>query len=522
MVRRIFYILMVCFLSGSYGAVFAQPTAAVRPGDLVYQTDFDQGKALSGWTGAGKLERTLTRGWALSVCQPGGPAANATFSQVSIPCEKYRGCLVLMSAMVKGENLKTSRHAVKFEAVVGNETYRGAIAGGTFDWKQAAVRVFVPWDATQMTLTLGLEAGVTGKVWFDGVRIHVRQVEAFPKGKVPMGPWKFPSRLRGTMIDPRSMAEEDYKVLGGEWKANVVRWPPYDQPAYSSPADDTAYDAWLNREMKRLDDTLPILRKYGIYVVLDMRAPPGGGQSWDGSPLFNNRACQQKTIEIWKTLARHYKGVKEIFGYDLVNEPIDVLGQENIGWDTVPGDVYNWWELADKISRAIREIDPETLIIMEPAQVTPYAFFGFKPLNIYNVVYGPHMYMPYQFTHQGVFPCFDKTLRYPGFELGGQIWDGDQIRHELQHVIDFQRKWGARIYVGEFSAVRWAPGAYNYLKDITDVFEANGWDWTYHAFREYLGWSVELNDDKDHPTKVVTDRQKLLMQLFSKNEKPVW
>jgi len=42
------------------------------------------------------------------------------------------------------------------------------------------------------------------------------------------------------------------------------------------------------------------------------------------------------------------------------------------------------------------------------------------------------------------------------------------------------------MYIGEFSAIRWAPdgSAYRYLKDLIDVFEAHGWDWSYHAFRE--------------------------------------
>jgi endoglucanase len=552
MVCRSLSVLMLCYLVGGYGIVLGQPTVAVRSGDLVYQTDFDQGKGLSGWTGAGKLDQSLTRGMVLYVCQPSGPAANPTVSQISIPCEKYRGCLVLMSAIVKGENMqvvgpdvknrvtcetiRTRYHAAKFEVTAGNERYRGAIsagvcpprgntgheeaATGTFDWKQAAVRVFVPWDATTMTITLGLEAGVTGKIWFDDVKIQVRQVDAFPKGKVQMGPWKFP-RLRGSIVDPRSRPEEDFRVLGGEWKANVLRWPTYEAPGYTSSADDPAHDAWLNREMKRLDDTLPVLRKYGIRVVIAMFGAPGGGQSWEGSAMFDNLACQQKFIKIWKTLARHYKGVKGVFGYDLANEPMDALGLDNVGWDAVPGDVYNWWELADKAARAIREIDPETPIIMEPSPGgIPYAFHGAIPLNVPNVVYSLHMYMPYQFTHQRAFPFFDKTFRYPGFEVLGEIWDRDRVRAMLQNVVDFQQKWGARIYVGEFSAARWAPGACNYLKDITDVFEANGWDWTYHAFRESDFWNVELSEDKDHPVQKVTDRQKLLRQLFSKNEKP--
>jgi endoglucanase len=323
------------------------------------------------------------------------------------------------------------------------------------------------------------------------------------------------------MIDPRSLTEADYRVLGGEWKANLVRWCFHGAPNYASVADDAAYDKWLDGEIKRLDAMLPVLRKYGIYAVVAMFGVPGGGTGWDGSPLYTNSACQRKIVDVWKKLAKHYKGVEGIFGYDPVNEPMDVLGIDNVGYDTVPGSVYNWWELSDRISRAIREIDADRLILIEPTLCIPYAFNRYIPLNIPNIVYSPHMYMPYQFTHQFVFPCFDKKLRYPGFEWGGQIWDRNRIRAELGHVVTFQQKWGARIYVGEFSAIRWAPGACEYLKDVTDVFEENDWDWTYHAFREFLGWSVELSEDKDKPVQKVTDRQKLLRELFSKNKKEV-
>jgi hypothetical protein len=120
-----------------------------------------------------------------------------------------------------------------------------------------------------------------------------------------------------------------------------------------------------------------------------------------------------------------------------------------------------------------------------------------------------------------VLPCFPEKLRYPGFKWGGEVWDRTRVQRELQQVIEFQNRYSARIYVGEFSAVRWAPdhSAYRYLKDNLEVFEANGWDWTYHAFRENNCWSVELNGDKVNPKQEMTDRQSLLRSLFSKNEK---
>ena len=64
-------------------------------------------------------------------------------------------------------------------------------------------------------------------------------------------------------------------------------------------------------------------------------------------------------------------------------------------------------------------------------------------------------------------------------EKPGSVPSLSQLRH------------GAKIYCGEFSAAAWAPGADAWRRDCIDLFEEYGWDWTYHAFREWNGWSVE-------------------------------
>jgi len=139
-----------------------------------------------------------------------------------------------------------------------------------------------------------------------------------------------------------------------------------------------------------------------------------------------------------------------------------------------------------------------------------------------GVVYSAHMYLPHNFTHQGV---YNKTigLKYPG-EIGGLQWDKDRLRKALQPVIDFQRDYGVHIYIGEFSAIRWAPddSAYRYLRDCIEIFEENGWDWAYHAFREWSGWSVEHAGAKDDNARSATptSRELLLKEWFARNAKP--
>jgi hypothetical protein len=93
----------------------------------------------------------------------------------------------------------------------------------------------------------------------------------------------------------------------------------------------------------------------------------------------------------------------------------------------------------------------------------------------------------------------------------------------MQPAIEFQKKYNVHLYVGEFSAIRWAPNhsAHRYLKDCIDIFEAHGWDWSYHAFREFHGWSVEHGDDRQdtQPAREPTDRELLLRAAFAKNQK---
>lgn len=107
--------------------------------------------------------------------------------------------------------------------------------------------------------------------------------------------------------------------------------------------------------------------------------------------------------------------------------------------------------------------------------------------------------------------------------IDGKPWDKAQLEKALQPVINFQNRFRVHIYIGEFSAIRWAPdhSACRYLSDLIDIFESQGWDWSYHAFREWSGWSVEHGPDRQdtQPVSSPTDRQRLLCRWFALNRK---
>jgi hypothetical protein len=383
-----------------------------------------------------------------------------------------------------------------------------------------AFRVSVPDDARDIQLVLGLEQ-VSGKAWFDDVRVAVhRSLRRAPR-PVATGPaYKGHSlhRLRGAMISP-NVTDEDLRVLGQEWNANLIRWQLIRTGRIEDPLDLAAYDRWLEGALAKLDRLLPACEKYGLLVALDLHSPPGGkstsgGYAGSDHGLFTDAACQQRFVTLWQEIARKYKNCRAIWGYDLANEPVES--------GTTPG-LLDWQELAETAAKAIREIDAERAIIVEPAAWgSPDGLLALEPLDVPNVIYSVHMYIPHEFTHQNVHNATTPKV-YPG-EMGGRTWSKSELEQALQPAIDFQKQYNVHIYVGEFSAIRWAPehSAYRYLRDVIEIFEAHDWDWSYHAFREWDGWSVEHGEDRQDRQRsaVPTDRATLLQSWYQQNEKP--
>lgn len=521
MFKTVLPAVVLCLLQVSASA---QERPVLPRGHVFFAADFEGADALKAWSGKAALEPGFQGGHALCVARPAGSAQGSTMVNVPLPVEQMRGYLVHFSAMIRAEDVSAkpqSWNGVKFMAPIVSETGRSWPAAqidvGTFDWKRLTFAARVPDDAKSMSLCLGLEL-VTGKAWFDDVRVTVGKPPIVRRPRAVAGPLykghDLP-RLRGAMVSPE-INSESLRLFGQEWKANVIRWQLIRRGKIDDPLDLDAYDQWLQSALKQLDAALPLCERYGLKVVVDLHSPPGGrktsgGYAGSDNGLFSSAACQRRFVELWQQMARKYKGVKTIWGYDLANEPVEGVIEDGLA---------DWQELAERTAKAIRAIDPVRTILVEPAQWgSPDGLKDFQPLDVPGVVYSVHMYIPGSFTHQGVHGP-GKPYRYPG-EIEGKYWDKAQLEAALKPAIDFQKTYGVHIYIGEFSAIRWAPdnSAYRYLRDLIDIFEAHDWDWTYHAFREWDGWSVEHGPDRaDHkPSPTPTDRERLLRAWFAKN-----
>ena len=160
-----------------------------------------------------------------------------------------------------------------------------------------------------------------------------------------------------------------------KWGFNSVRLPiHFDQ--LTLPADKEPkprQDTWLEEGFQRIDRLLEWCRKHRIYLILDLHAAPGGQGNdlaiSDRDPtrpsLWESAENQRKTVALWKKLAARYKDEPSIGAYDMINEPnwsFATPGKGNGCDETASKGV---WELQQRITKAIREVDSKHMVIIE-------------------------------------------------------------------------------------------------------------------------------------------------------------
>ena len=383
-------------------------------------------------------------------------------------------------------------------------SYAPAPEEGDFGWTN--LQLFVTFGAvpaaksSRPKVVLGLQQ-TSGRIEFDLSSLRLRNTP--PPYPVADNDYQvqYPpeiasrGRMRGVMgrgvCKNRERDIEDLKNYG----ANLIRLQmngfALKRPLRSGEKPKTLSDwnKWFSRCLDDAERVLGIVEKRGMMMVLDMHNTPLGGYGTFADAFYVQENAD-RFVEAWREIAIRFKGRKGIYGYDLMNEPAQSRRALQ-GCD--------YWNLQRRAAEAIREVDPDATIVFAANDWSaPEAFEYLVALDMDNVVYEVHMYRPNRYTHQGANgrarPQPGTEIPYPDPERGV---DKTRLREYLKPVRDFQKRHGAKIYVGEFSACIYAPGAGQYLRDCISIFEEYGWDWTYHSFREALWWNVEtVIDDK--------------------------
>ena len=201
------------------------------------------------------------------------------------------------------------------------------------------------------------------------------------------------------------------------------------------------------RGFQLMDQVISCCKQENIYVILDMHCAPGGqtGDNIDdgyGFPfLFDTEASQQLTINIWKKIASHYKNETTIIGYDLLNEPIaHYFDAAHFNPLLEP--------LFKRITKAIREVDPNHLVFLGGAQWdSNFKVFG-QPFDN-KAVYTFHKY-----------------------------WTPAN-KEVIQDYIDFSNKYQVPIYCGETG-----ENDDNWVMEFKQVLEKENIGWHYWPYKK--------------------------------------
>lgn len=292
--------------------------------------------------------------------------------------------------------------------------------------------------------------------------------------------------LRGFNLGARSQtpfADKDYADLAA-YGANVVRIGVNVPLAKSGASFDLPASEWAYMER-----TVAMGRQQGFKVILALVPIPLG----DAAVHWDRPELKASLVSLWAQVAARFRRNPVIAGYDLINEPVTPRDDRRPAQSGDP-----WRELAMQMIQAIRAEDADSIVIFEPSPWgLPKGFAQLTPLPFAGVVYSFHFYEPHALTHQGLYE-HRAALDYPS-----QAATRASLSAAVEPVRAFARKYAVPIFVGEFSIVRWAPGdsAARYLNDAIDIFEAEGWGWAYHSFREYEGWDAELDPALARGTK---------------------
>lgn len=237
------------------------------------------------------------------------------------------------------------------------------------------------------------------------------------------------------------------------WGFNSVRLPMHYN-LYTLPVEDEpekGKNTWLETGFAMTDSLVNWCRANNMYLILDMHATPGGqGHDLnisDRDPskpsLWESVENQQKLTDLWVKLADKYRNEPVIAAYDIINEPnwsFEKDKNENGTQDTKNGPLR---ELMIQITKAIRKVDQNHLIVIE----------GNGWGNNYN----------------GILPPWDDNL-----VLSFHKYWNNNDKESIQQVLDYRKKYNIPIWLGESG-----ENSNTWFTDAISLMEKNniGWCW---------------------------------------------
>lgn len=249
-------------------------------------------------------------------------------------------------------------------------------------------------------------------------------------------------------------------------------------------------DQAFNDALVWTDKMLDTCAALGITAIIHMdHFPMDPADLTDNTSqaFWGNPDELDKIVSVAHQLADRYKKRgNELAAYHLISEPLVYMGGVAMSPSQLP-------DLQANIIAEIRAVDKNRWIVVSPGPGgQPQGYQQFVAPVGRNLIWGAHMYQPHKFTHQGI-NGRPLGVVYPGI-VDGIYWDMNELSLLIEPLHHFQQIHPAPVFIGEFSAVDWAPGGEQYLLDLASIFKGDGWGWDYFSATDWHGWNPDYDE----------------------------
>ncbi|RDC62352.1 glycoside hydrolase family 5 protein [Adhaeribacter pallidiroseus] len=237
-------------------------------------------------------------------------------------------------------------------------------------------------------------------------------------------------------------------------------------------------------------------QKYHLKTVVDLHILRSHYFNAAEKPLFTQAAAQERFYQCWRDLSSELKRypVTQV-AYELMNEP-------------VADNPEDWNKIVEKAIQVIRANEPARIIVVGSNRWQSHEEFDTLriPANDKNLLLSFHYYLPFLLTHYQA--SWTKTAKYQGpvhypgrtvtdEELAAQpadianlvtnyekshiktVYNAAKFQQDFQKPLDFARRYGLKLYCGEWGALNTTPKAdrLRWYQDMVTVLEKNNIAW---------------------------------------------
>lgn len=261
-----------------------------------------------------------------------------------------------------------------------------------------------------------------------------------------------------------------------------------------------------------LHNALQWCRKYKLRAVVDLHILRSHYFNASEKPLFTDPNAQEAFYECWRKISGELKKYSNKWvAYELMNEP-------------VADDPEIWNVIVNRCAAVVRELEPKRTIIIGSNRWQGYETVKDLriPENDPNIIISFHYYNPFPLTHYKASWTGQKDynggIHYPGqlateedlkkvpehiakkyHWLTGAKWDRDLIASHFDQVLETARRYGVKVYCGEYGCINSSPEAdrNRWFSDMDKTFEEKG---IARAVWDYKGgFGIVKNGHPDEP-----------------------